>query len=143
MIKKNRKIYIKFINMLSIKPHNKRGRLRKSSPNCNRLLSASNSYKYNTIFFNHLLCFIYTWYRLHVYFDWTDLFDLDRMNIPCDWTDNIPMNFMHIFVWIFILFAFIHDIYYISPNCNRLLSASNSYKYNTHLKCICVCETST
>ena len=52
MILKNRKLYIKFINILSIKPHNKRERLRNSSPNFKRLLSALNSYNYNT----HLKC---------------------------------------------------------------------------------------
>ena len=41
-----------FINLLSIKPHCKRGRLRNSSPNCKWYLSGSNSYNYNT----HLRC---------------------------------------------------------------------------------------
>ena len=30
-----------------------------------------------------------------------------------------------------------------SPNCKRFLSGSNSYNYNTHLKCICVYKTTT
>ena len=51
-LKKNRKLYIKIINMLSIKPHNKRERLTNLSPNCKRLLSGSNSYNYNT----HMKC---------------------------------------------------------------------------------------
>ena len=41
-----------FINLLSIKPHSKRGRLRNSSPNCKCFLSRLNSYNYNT----HLKC---------------------------------------------------------------------------------------
>ena len=61
-----------------------------------------------------------------MYFNWTNLFDLDRMNIPCDWTDNISMNFLHIFVWIFILFAFIHDIYYISIIIGRVRSGQEA-----------------
>jgi hypothetical protein len=50
------------------------------------------------------------------YYNWTDLFDLDRMSIPCNWTENISLNFKYIFVWIFIFFYLYnaHDIYYIS-----------------------------
>ena len=40
------------MNILFIKPHNKRERLSNSSPNCKRLLSALNSYNSNT----HLKC---------------------------------------------------------------------------------------
>jgi hypothetical protein len=49
-------------------------------------------------------------------YNWTNLFDLDRLSIPCDWTDNISLNFKYIFVWIFIFFYLynVHDIYYTS-----------------------------
>ena len=61
---------------------------------------------------NILMNFIYNFrYRL-LYYNCTDLFDLDRRSIPCDWTDNISMNFMYIFVWIFIFF-YLYMIYII------------------------------
>ena len=51
-----------------------------------------------------LLCFICKWCRLHVYYNFTDLLGLDRRSRPCDWTDNIPRNFISIFVWISIFY---------------------------------------
>ena len=65
-------------------------------------------------FLGQFLCLIYTWYRLHVYYNWMDLFDLDRRSMPCDWTDNkhifvsycvikdnILINFMYIFRFVY------------------------------------------
>jgi hypothetical protein len=84
-------------------------------------------------FVNQFLCLIYTWWRLHVFYNWMVLFDLDRRSMRViGRATSISMN-LYIFLWISIFYLYMIYVLHVYFNNTSLIWTGEGYQYDQFL----------